>query len=262
MQDPREPSPSLWTRIVGMFQRSPREIQIEIPRDLFNFPAYDVSVPPFPVNLENTYRDVTYNLLEELHGRLPQSSPVERFVNRNVIDPRISLVEPVRVDEDEDVRNEREAREAPIWDELLRAGNEAELRWQERLPAAREEEASRLSQLDDERANGLQLAALDSETNVGKLEPYPDVEIPDEFRCLISHDIMTVPAYDPRCPQHKFDLLVIRWWLNEEKQENPYTREPLQESDLIVDEVLKARIDEFVAGTLRAQHQSTPSFRQ
>jgi hypothetical protein len=259
MQDPREPSPSLWTRIARMFQSSPRQTQRVIPRDLFIVPTFDVSVPPFPVNLEgDTYRDVTRNFLEELHGRLPQSSPLERFVNRNYIDPRISLVEPVSVDEDENVRN---AREAFIRDELRREQNEAELRWQEWFRAQREEEALRQSQLDDERANGLQLAARDSETNAGKLDPYPDVEIPVEFRCLISHAIMTVPVYDPRCPQHKFDLLVIRWWLNEEKQENPYTRQPLQESELVVDEALKARIDEFVADTLRAQHHSTPSFR-
>jgi len=264
MQDPRESSPSLWTRIARMFQRSPREIQIEIPRDLVTFPTYDVSVPGFPVNVENTYRGVTPNLFEELHGRLPQSSPLERFVNRNDIAPRISLVVPVSVEEDEDVRN---ARETLIRDELRREQSEAELRWQERLRTEREEsirreEASRLSQLEHERAKGLQLAVRDSELNAGKLEPYPDVAIPDEFRCLISHDMMTVPVYDRRHPDHKFDLLVIRWWLNEEKQENPYTRQPLQESDLVVDEVLKARIDEFVADTLRDQHQSTPSFRQ
>lgn len=234
MQDPREPSPSLWTRIVRMFQRSPREIQFVVPslsrQENITFPPFEA--PPIqPLDLRESNQD----MLRVLHDHLRQSQDPLSRLERTAFDAMF------RIDPEEQRRN----------DELFRRVHEM---FQRRAPESRERSQAW--------ALRHQLAVRDSETNAGKLEPYPKVAIPDEFRCLISHDIMTVPAYDPRCPQHKFDLLVIRWWLNEEKQENPYTREPLQESDLVVDEALKAQIDSFVADTLRAQHHSAPSFRQ
>jgi hypothetical protein len=78
---------------------------------------------------------------------------------------------------------------------------------------------------------------------------------------------MTNPAYDPRCPQQKFDLLVIRQWLDNPPNDpitgeplpstHPVTRAPLKFSELVYDEALKERIDAFVARSLQTSARPT-----
>ncbi len=93
------------------------------------------------------------------------------------------------------------------------------------------------------------VAVPEDELNESKLENYLDLDIDFDFICAISRSIMTHPVYDPACPQQKFDLLAIKIWL-EQNPTNPVTRTPLQFEDLVYDEPLKARIDQFVSQTL------------
>lgn len=106
-----------------------------------------------------------------------------------------------------------------------------------------------------------ELAVPDETRNAEKLAFLPDLEIPEEFLCTISREIMTNPVYDPRCPQQKFDLLVIRRWLDNPPTDpmtderlpstHPVTRAPLTLDQLVYDEVLKEQIEEFVARSLQ-----------
>lgn len=95
-----------------------------------------------------------------------------------------------------------------------------------------------------------ELAVLDKDRNAEKLASLPDLEIPEDFICGISREIMTNPVYDRGCPQQKFDLLVIREWLKDNPS-HPMTRQPLQLSELVYDEALKERINAFVASALQ-----------
>lgn len=90
-----------------------------------------------------------------------------------------------------------------------------------------------------------ELAVCSESLNSSRLEAYPDLIIEDDFICGISREIMTNPVYDPNYPQQKYELLVIREWLKEHET-NPYTRTPLLIENLIYDESLKDRIDQFV----------------
>ena len=98
-------------------------------------------------------------------------------------------------------------------------------------------------------APSLELALNEADSNEFKLRDCLDLEIPYDFKCTISHEIMTNPVYDPAFPQKKYDLLVIRAWLKDNNT-NPYTRTPLCMDDLVYDEVLKVQIDDFVNDTL------------
>lgn len=100
-----------------------------------------------------------------------------------------------------------------------------------------------------------QLAVPMVPSNASKLDNYPEVVIPDDFKCVISYEIMTNPVYDPKYPQQKFDLHVISLWLNENKI-HPCSRTPLSLEDLESDKPLKSRIDNFVNKTLRQQQLS------
>lgn len=95
-----------------------------------------------------------------------------------------------------------------------------------------------------------ELAVRNEDRNAEKLESLSDLEIPEEFICSISYEIMTNPVYDPKCPQQKFDLLVIRTWL-ETHETHPLTRQKLHFSELVYDEALKTNIDAFVAAALQ-----------
>lgn len=95
-----------------------------------------------------------------------------------------------------------------------------------------------------------EVAVLDKDRNAEKLALLPDLEIPEDFICGISREIMTNPVYDRRCPQQKFDLLVIKEWLKDHPS-HPMTRQPLQLSELVYDEALKERINAFVASALQ-----------
>ena len=85
--------------------------------------------------------------------------------------------------------------------------------------------------------------------NSSKLAGYPDLEIPEEFICAITHQIMTDPVYDPNFPQQRYDRYALERWLVDHPT-NPLTRTPLATTDLVADKVLQTRIDEFVASAL------------
>lgn len=99
----------------------------------------------------------------------------------------------------------------------------------------------------------------ENELYARKLEQLPDVDVDNDFICGISQEIMTNPVYDPAFPQQKYDLLVLDLWLRDHET-NPITRTPLLTENLVYDEVLKSRIDEFMKETLSAQvsNFSTP----
>ena len=94
------------------------------------------------------------------------------------------------------------------------------------------------------------LALTEMASNEYKLRDYADLEIPDDFMCTISHEIMTNPVYDPAYPQKKYDLLVIKTWLINHDT-NPYTRTPLRLDNLVYDETLKIQIDDFVSEKIK-----------
>lgn len=107
-----------------------------------------------------------------------------------------------------------------------------------------------------ETKNCSELAVQESDLNSGKLGD--NLDVPLEYLCGISHMIMTTPVFDPRCKQQKFELSVIRWWLENEKEEHPMTCQPLQVADLIVDETLKKQIDDYVESELSTHRTAKP----
>ena len=69
---------------------------------------------------------------------------------------------------------------------------------------------------------------------------------------IVPHDRRSLAAFGMTwgvTPQQRFDLLVIRAWLQEHPT-NPFTRTPLLPENLIYDEPLRERIDLFVSNTL------------
>lgn len=104
-------------------------------------------------------------------------------------------------------------------------------------------------------SNNMQLALPLSSTNASQLEIYPEVVIPEDFKCVISREIMTNPVYDPKYPQQKFDLLILILWLEQYKT-HPCSRTPLLAKDLEYDEPLKLQIDDFVDVTLNQNRLS------
>jgi hypothetical protein len=94
-----------------------------------------------------------------------------------------------------------------------------------------------------------ELACPLASLNSTRLENYADLVIDLDFICGISLEIMTNPVYDPAFPNQKYDLLVIREWLKEQPT-NPCTRTPLSTENLVYDELLKERIDQFVNSVL------------
>lgn len=83
-------------------------------------------------------------------------------------------------------------------------------------------------------------------------------EIPEEFCCLLSSEIMTDPVYDPRCSQYKFEKSWITHWLLKNST-HPCTRDGLTSSGLRSDSELKGRINEFVAQQLQPSRPGRPS---
>ena len=73
-----------------------------------------------------------------------------------------------------------------------------------------------------------------------------DVEITEHYLCLISGSIMTTPVYDAHHTQYNFEYASILLWLSK-KEENPYTRTALTETDLVVNDELKQEIAQFKA---------------
>ena len=86
--------------------------------------------------------------------------------------------------------------------------------------------------------------------NSSKLAGNPNLDIPEAFICAITREIMTTPVYDPNFPQQRYDRDTIERWLTDHPT-NPCTRSPLTVANLVADDDLKARIDEFVANALQ-----------
>lgn len=77
-------------------------------------------------------------------------------------------------------------------------------------------------------------------------------EIPEAYQCSLTNEIMTDPVYDPRHPGQKFERISIDIALDE-KQENPFNRQPLTKAELILDEALKETIHTFVDSIAKAR---------
>lgn len=101
---------------------------------------------------------------------------------------------------------------------------------------------------------GVAVSLPENELYAQKIDQFVGVDVPEEFICGISAEIMTNPVYDPNHPQQKYDYLVLETWLYEHEK-NPYTGRPLLTQNLVYDEVLKAQIDEFMAETISAQRR-------
>ena len=74
-----------------------------------------------------------------------------------------------------------------------------------------------------------------------------DVDIPSEYICPLSQEIMTDPVFDPEHPKIHFERSWIVTHLQNFKT-NPITKTPLKITDLVVDTKLKDAIDNFVDG--------------
>lgn len=70
-------------------------------------------------------------------------------------------------------------------------------------------------------------------------------EIPEDYCCALSTQIMTDPVYDERCPQYVFERAWIEAAL-EKKQENPFTRQALYKNDLRPKKELKEAITQWM----------------
>lgn len=76
-------------------------------------------------------------------------------------------------------------------------------------------------------------------------------EIPAQYKCSITDEVMDVPVYDPRLPAVKFDRKNIVFYLEHNlKPTHPHTRQPLKARDLVVDVVLKADIEAWMKSSL------------
>ena len=88
------------------------------------------------------------------------------------------------------------------------------------------------------------------ETNAEKLGLFDGLEldIPDDFICPITLQIMTDPVIAPGYPQ-RYERSAITAWV-EGNRTNPVNRQPLHSRDLVADKNLKAQIDLFVQSTI------------
>jgi hypothetical protein len=82
-------------------------------------------------------------------------------------------------------------------------------------------------------------------SNAEKIGAFDSPDIPEEYLCQITQEIMTNPVYDINHVQYKFERSEILKALLI-KKENPYTRTPLHETDLVEDSELKGKISFFI----------------
>lgn len=82
---------------------------------------------------------------------------------------------------------------------------------------------------------------------------FNDDDIPDEYRCSLSLAIMTEPVYAKGLEQYQFDKSWILRHLATAKN-HPFTRQPLEQGDLIANDRLKEEITTFVDNAIR-QHE-------
>jgi hypothetical protein len=71
-------------------------------------------------------------------------------------------------------------------------------------------------------------------------------DLPEQYLCLITQEIMTTPVYDAKFPQYIFEKKAILKSLSY-KSEHPFTRTPLTPAELVIDERLKEEITNYVA---------------
>jgi hypothetical protein len=83
-----------------------------------------------------------------------------------------------------------------------------------------------------------------------------ELNIPDEFICPLSFQIMTNPVYVNAHPGQRFERSWIEYHLSQHNN-NPLNREPLSLSELSDDTALKNQIDAYVEEQL--QHVATPA---
>lgn len=74
---------------------------------------------------------------------------------------------------------------------------------------------------------------------------FPDNDIPEEFLCTLSTQIMYLPCFDKRNPEQKFDHGKLIQACSKTGK-NPYTNLPITDNDIVVDEELKAKIHNFM----------------
>jgi len=82
-------------------------------------------------------------------------------------------------------------------------------------------------------------------SNADLIGSFDDPNIPEEYLCQITQEIMTNPVYDKNHTQYKFERSEILKALSI-KEQNPYTRTALHETDLIDDLELKGKINLFI----------------
>jgi len=93
----------------------------------------------------------------------------------------------------------------------------------------------------------------ESKSNASRLEAinFDSKNVPEEYKCIISQEIMTYPVYAPNTPEApklqeaKFDDFCISSWSKETKT-HPTSRTFLTPDMLIPDKKLKKEIDDFV----------------
>lgn len=92
---------------------------------------------------------------------------------------------------------------------------------------------------------------------------YSDSDIPEEYRCSLSHQVMDTPVYDPGHEQIRYEKKIILQWLNRQIAEdktptNPFTGCPLAPTALKEDATLKEQIGDFVASATTPHSVSSP----
>lgn len=93
-------------------------------------------------------------------------------------------------------------------------------------------------------SNSLICNLINIENNAEKSVKLGGVQIPDEFICPITFDVMTDPVANIHS-QHRFERTAILEWL-QQKATNPSTTLPLCSDDLRRDFKLKRKIDNFI----------------
>lgn len=77
----------------------------------------------------------------------------------------------------------------------------------------------------------------------------PEVDvIPDKFRCAITQEIMSQPAYLASNPKISYELIALRRWVGEHSTD-PTTREPIQVVGIVENFALQTQIYDFVRDT-------------
>lgn len=78
-------------------------------------------------------------------------------------------------------------------------------------------------------------------------------EIPEDFCCKLSGEIMDEPVYDMRAPGVNYDQDFLQYWLRiNEKKLMPHTNIPSEEFFIKVNFGLKARINDFIKNAVEA----------